>query len=174
MITKHFTVGQIVKPQGVKGEVKVRSFADDAERFHSLREVMLGDKEGPSDRARVSACRVQGDSVYLRLSGVNDRDQAEKLRGRYIWIDRSQAVPLGKDTYYLSDLIGCTVIDENGNTYGNIAEIIQTGSNDVYVVRSQSGDDLLLPALKSIVSRVDVEDGRVTVRAEEVVPYVEI
>ena len=174
MKTRYFTVGQIVKPQGVKGEVKVRSFADDPERFHSLHEVMLGDKEGPNDTAKVSACRVQGESVYLRMAGISDRDEAEKLRGRYLWIKRSQAVPLKKDTYYLSDLLDCAVVDENGHTYGTIAEVIQTGSNDVYVVRNADGGELLIPALKSIVSRVDVEDGRITVRAEEVAPYAEI
>ena len=174
MKTPYFTVGQIVKPQGIKGEVKVRSFADDPQRFHDLDEVMLGDEEGPADRARVKACRVQGESVYLYLAGVNDRDQAERLRGQYLWIERSQAVPLAEDTYYLSDLLGCAVMDESGHTYGSIADIIQTGSNDVYVVRSRDGDDILVPALKSIVSRVDIEKARVTVRAEEVAPYAEI
>jgi len=174
MKNPYFTVGQIVKPQGIKGEVKVRILTDDAERFHALHTVMLGDQEGPHDTARVNACRVQGESVYLQFSGVNDRDQAEKLRGRYIWIDRSQAVPLAKDTYYLSDLFGCAVVDENGHTYGAIADIIQTGSNDVYVIRGEDGDELLLPALKTIVSRVDVAENRITVRAEEVAPYVEI
>ena len=174
MKTPYFTVGQIVKPQGVKGEVKVRSLTDDPERFHDLSEVMLGDEEGPSDRTKVSACRVQGESVYLHLAGVGDRNQAESLRGRYLWINRGQAVPLEKDTYYLSDLLNCAVIDERGHTYGIIAEIIQTGSNDVYVVRPESGKDILVPALKSIVSRVDVDGGTVTVRAEEVAPYAEI
>lgn len=174
MKNPYFTVGQIVKPQGIKGEVKVRSFADDPKRFHSLHEVMLGDKEGPTDRTKVSSCRAQGDSVYLHIAGVNDRDGAEKLRGRYIWIQRSQAVTLTEDTYYLSDLLDCAVVDETGHVYGAIEEIIQTGSNDVYVIRPKDGGQLLIPALKSIVSRVDIEDGRVTVRAEEVAPYAEI
>jgi len=174
MITRYFTVGQIVKPQGIKGEVKVRSFADDPERFHSLKAVMLGDNKEPADRADVSTCRVQGGSVYLRLAGVDDRGQAEALRGRYIWIERSQAVPLKEDSYYMSDLIGCAVADENGHTYGAITQIIHTGSNDVYVVRPPEGDELLIPALKSIVSRVDIEENRITVRAEEVAPYAEI
>lgn len=174
MKTPYFTVGQIVKPQGIKGEIKVRILTDNAERFHDLNEVMLGDKEGPADKAKVSACRVQGDSVCLRLAGVDDRNQAETLRGRYIWIERGQAVPLAKDSYYLSDLLDCTVADETGHSYGVIAEIIQTGSNDVYVVRSTDGEELLIPALKSIVSRVDIEDRQVTVRAEEVAPYAEI
>ena len=174
MITRYFTVGQIVKPQGIKGEVKVRSFTDDPKRFHSLCDVMLGDQEGPADRTQVSACRVQGDSVYLRIAGVHDRDGAEKLRGRYIWIERSQAVSLETDTYYLSDLLDCAVVDETGHVYGTIEEVIQTGSNDVYVVRSKDGDELLIPALKSIVSRVDIEARQVAVRAEEVAPYAEI
>ena len=174
MKTPFFTVGQITKPQGIKGEVKVRSFADDPGRFHDLNAVMLGDEEGPQDTAEVKACRVQGESVYLRIAGINDRDQAEKLRGRYLWITRSQAVPLREDTYYLSDLIGCAVADETGRTYGTIAEVIQTGSNDVYVVRPDTGTDILIPAMKSIVSRVDIDNSLVTVRAEEVAPYVEI
>jgi len=174
MKTPFFTVGRIVKPQGIKGEVKVHPFAEDPERFHDLSQVLLGDEEGPSDTVTVSACRVQGDSVYLRFEGIYDRNQAERLRGLYIWIERAQAVPLAEDTYYLSDLIGCAVADETGRTYGTIAEVIQTGGNDVYVVRSEEGGDILIPALKSIISLVDIEDCRVTVRAEEVAPYVEI
>lgn len=174
MKNPYFTVGQIGRPQGVRGEVKVRSFSDSPERFRKLTGVMLGGGQGPEENAQVDACRILGDNVYLHFAGIDDRDRAETLRGRYIWIEREQAVPLADDTYYVSDLLDCAVVDEAGRRYGTIAEVIQTGSNDVYVVRPEVGKDILIPALKTVVSRVDIEGCRVTVRAEEVAPYAEI
>lgn len=174
MKNPYFTVGQIVKPQGIHGEVKVRCLSDDPERFHALTEVMLGGDIGPDQKAKVTGCRVSGDSVYLRLEGTNDRNQAEALRGKYLWIDRKQAVPLAQDTYFISDLIDCAVEDETGCVYGRIAEIIQTGSNDVYVVRTTDGRDMLIPALKTIVSRVDIDGSRIVVLAEAVAPYASV
>ncbi len=161
MLSEYLLIGEVLKPQGIKGLVKVRPDTDDPERFLDLTYVFVknGDVYTKTDVDEVS---VREDAVYLRLNGVTDRDVAEKQRGLMLYIDRANAVQLNENETFICDLIGCEVKDRQGNVLGKIKDVLQPGGNDVYVVKCRQGE-MLLPALLHIVIEVKTEEGFVTV-----------
>lgn len=116
---------------------------------------------------RIEGVRFHRGQVVVKLAGCGDADAAEAYRGAYISITRDQLVPLNKDSFFVFDLIGCEVLDESGERLGILVEVLETGSNDVYVVKpvaeNGAGGDLLIPALKSVVREVDVAKKRIVV-----------
>lgn len=161
MLSEYLLIGEVLKPQGIKGLVKVRPDTDDPERFADLEYVFV--KNGSSyEKAAVEDVSVREDAVYLRLNGVHDRDLAEKQRGTMLYIDRENAVQLAENETFICDLIGCEVRERNGNVLGKIKDVLQPGGNDVYVVKCSQGE-MLLPALLHIVIDVQAVDGYVTV-----------
>lgn len=110
--------------------------------------------------------RIDPDAVYLKIEGVTDRDKAEALRGKFICVDRENAVKLDKDTNFICDLIGCDAFDDEGNSIGTLSEVLQTGASDVYVFNSPNGT-CLVPALKRVVLDVDVEKKRILLSNEQ-------
>jgi 16S rRNA processing protein RimM len=149
------TVGRILAPQGVHGEVKVEPLTDFPERFDAGSVLWL---QGAP--VRVKRSRWQARGLYVVFDGIESRNEAEALRGAELKAPASMALP--EDTFYRDDLIGLKVCDEGGQLLGEIADIFSTGSNDVYVVKGSRGE-LLLPALEDVVKQVDLEGGRVTV-----------
>ena len=157
MLSSYLMIGEITKPQGVRGEVKVRPCTCDPGRFEGLETVYV--KEGEAYRPlRVSVTRLGDDAVYLRVENVADRDAAEKLRGTPLYIDRPHAVQLDEDTTFIADLYGLRGLDDTGRDLGTIVDVMQPGGNDVYVFRGPLGE-VLVPALKSVVLGVDLEKG---------------
>lgn len=151
------TVGQIVKTHGVKGEVKVYPLTDDIKRFRKLKKVYIDDIE-----KNITWCKLQADRVILKIEGIDTVEDAEKYKNKYIRINREDAVKLPKDSYFITDLIGCTVVDSNGKDLGKVFDVIKTGSNDVYWIKSPK--ELLIPALKDIVLSVDVESQSIVIK----------
>ncbi len=155
----YYRIGMIVRPHGVHGEMKLIPLTDDVNRFRRLHSAYLED--GSAHMAvDVRSVAVQPDAVFLGLSGVNTREEAEKLRGKYICVDRAHAVQLPPDTYFIADLIGCETFDSQGTAYGKITDVLQTGANDVYVIRGAK--ETLVPALKKVLKEVDIENKRIT------------
>ncbi len=152
----YLVIGEITKPQGVQGELKARPITCDPERFRGLEAVYLLEK-GQYVRRGVRVRSVSDEAVFFRMDGVETREDAEKMRGAALYIDREHAVRLGEDENFLVDLIGCEALDENGTVYGEIKDVLQPGGNDVYVIAGRRGE-ILVPALKSVVTRVDVEN----------------
>ena len=148
-------IGQAVKPQGVRGEIKVLPATDDVERFCDLENVFL-DEKGEICK-KVESARTREGFAYVKLEGVDDRDEAECLRGCSLYIDRAHAVPLPEGRYYISDLIGMRVEDETGAELGRLSDVMQAGGNDVYEVAG--GRTFRFPALKRVLKSVDVENG---------------
>ncbi|MGI6201630.1 MAG: ribosome maturation factor RimM [Christensenellales bacterium] len=167
----YLCIGVIVKAQGIKGEVKVQPLTDDPQRFAALETVYRDDRGARS--LQVRSARAAGGWAYLKIAGVDDRDAAEALRGTRLYVDRAHAVHLAADTYFIADLIGCDVVDLEGAPLGEIADVLQPGGNDVYVVKGSAGERLI-PAIRQVVRAVDVAAGVVTVDAamlkEEEVP----
>ncbi|HET9017901.1 MAG TPA: ribosome maturation factor RimM [Thermomicrobiaceae bacterium] len=155
------SIGVIAGPQGVQGAVRMSVWTQFPERIPTFRRVYLDDEPEPR---RVRSARVQRGIAVLMLEGVETRDAADALRGTVVRIDRSQAAPLGEDEYYHFQLIGLDVVDEAGNRLGTLKEILETGANDVYVVRADDGTELLFPALKNVVLSVDLGERRIVVR----------
>ncbi len=161
MLSEYLLIGQVLKPQGIKGLVKVRPDTDNPERFLDLEYVYV--KKGEVyEKVKVDEVSVRDDAVYLRLDGVQDRDVAEKQRDTMLYIDRANAVELAENETFICDLIGCEVKDREGNVLGKIKDVLQPGGNDVYVVKCKQGE-MLLPALLHIVIDVQTEKGFVTV-----------
>ncbi|MGI6150513.1 MAG: ribosome maturation factor RimM [Christensenellales bacterium] len=165
-MTKYLRIGLVLKPQGIKGELKVLPLTDDPRRFTQLKEIYLeGAKGGYEKRALLSA-NVREDAVYCAISGVEDRNAAETLRNRYLCVDRENAVKLSKDRYFVCDIIGCSVWDSSGNPLGILEEVLQTGANDVYAIRQENGKSVLVPALKKLLVLVDIDEKRIVLDAE--------
>ena len=161
MLTEYLLIGEVLRPQGVKGLVKVRPDTDDPERFYELNQVYLksGEEYSPIPVADVS---VREDGVYLRLNDIQDRNEAEKQRGWLLYIDRAHARKLRENETFICDLIGCRVMDSKGTELGKVTDVLQPGGNDVYVIKTPRGE-MLLPALKHVIPSVDVEKGIITV-----------
>ena len=151
----YLCIGEILRPRGVAGEVKVKPITDNPERFLDLEEIYL--KPDGQSPARVVSARVDPDSVAMKIEGVTTRDEAEKLRGALIYVSRANAVKLPEDTNFIVDLIGCRGRDDRGRDFGTLVDVLQPGGNDVYVFHGPLGE-VLVPALKRAVLSVDIEE----------------
>ena len=149
-----FTIGKIVNTQGVRGEMRIMPHTDDPSRFELLNELKL--KSGSSyDVYEILGIRYHKNFVLVKLKGIDDMTAAEKLKGREIVIEDHEALPLDEDEYYIRDLFGVEVY-ENDVKIGEIKDVFPTGSNDVYVVKREGKRDLLLPAIKSCLLNIDI------------------
>lgn len=157
MLSSYLAIGEITKPQGVRGEVKLRPITCDPGRFEGLEQAFFrkGNEYVPF---RMQVTRMAPDAVFLMVEGVANRDQAEKLRGEMVYIDRAHAVELDEDSTFLCDLMGLVGRDDAGRELGKIVDVMQPGGNDVYVFQGPLGE-VLVPALKSVVKKVDLEAG---------------
>lgn len=152
-------IGEILRPHGVAGEVKVYPLTTDARRFAKLKNVVISG--GPGKRSiEIRGARLADGFVYLHLQGIDSMDEAEKLRGFKIYIDRAEVPPLEEGWYYF-ELEGMQVF-EAGVCLGTLVQILETGANDVYVVRGDKGE-ICVPALKNVVINVDVPGRRMDV-----------
>ncbi len=161
MLSEYLLIGQVLRPQGIKGLVKVRPDTDDPERFLDLKSLYIKVGEAYQEIS-VEDISVREDGVYLRLNGVADRTAAERQRGLMLYVDRAHAVQLGENETFICDLIGCRVMDLQGNELGTLTDVLQPGGNDVYVIKTPKGE-MLLPALRHVIPTVDVKQGIVTV-----------
>ena len=157
MLSQYLMIGEITKPQGVRGEVKVRPCTCDPGRFEGLKTVYI-EKDGGYAPLGIRVNRLGGDAVFMNVDGVNDRDAAEALRGTALYIDREHAVELDEDSTFLCDLYGLHGISDDGRDLGKLTDVLQPGGNDVYVFNGPLGE-VLVPALKSVVAKVDLEAG---------------
>lgn len=155
-------LGQIVTAVGIKGEVKVDPYTDVLERFEQIDSLLVESKP-----AEIRGVRYMKGKVILRLSGVEDRNAAETLRGKYLYIDRENMWEMPEDTYLVKDLLGMTAVDEAGNPVGRVTNVILNGAQDLYEIEKESGAKFLLPAVGEFVRQVDLEKRRMTIRLIE-------
>ncbi|NLM44190.1 MAG: 16S rRNA processing protein RimM [Clostridiales bacterium] len=153
---EYITIGQIVNTHGIKGEVKVYPLTDNIKRFDLVKQVYI-DEDNELITLDVINVKYLKNMVIIRFKGINDVDSAETLRNKYIKVHRKDTVKLPKDSYLICDLIGLKVMTESGEVLGKVAEILKTGSNDVFVVRSEN-KEILIPGLKSIFKKIDIEN----------------
>ncbi|MDD3437972.1 MAG: ribosome maturation factor RimM [Clostridiaceae bacterium] len=162
---EYLSIGQIINTHGLRGAVKVYPLTDDISRFKKLKEVYVEENDGIV-KYKVESVKFLSSAVAVKLKGIDSEEAANKLRGFYIKVDRKSAVKLPKDTYFICDLIDLEVYDEKGLLLGTVKDVLQTGSNDVYVIES-SGKDILIPALKDIVKKIDLENKKILVEMPE-------
>ncbi len=158
-------IGRITRPHGVRGEVGVAVYTDTPERFEWLTEVYVSSDVDDSDPvlAQVEHVRYHRELVLLKLVDYPDRTAAEALRGLWVLVPRAAAVPLEEGEYYLYQLMGLTVVTTQGETLGQLVDILETGANHVFVVQGDRGE-LLLPDIPEVVQVIDFTTHLMTIQ----------
>lgn len=155
-------IGVISSTHGIKGEVKVFPTTDDVNRFKKLKEVYL-DTGKERLTLHPESVKFFKQFVILKFKEFNNINEIEQYRNKSLLVDRQNAVKLRKDEYFIADLIGLTVMTDEDEKLGVLKDVLQTGANDVYIVETEEGKEVLLPAIKECVLKVDVEAGEVLV-----------
>jgi 16S rRNA processing protein RimM len=163
MPTDFLAIGRVLRPHGVRGELLLETLTDFPEHLDLVDTVYLGEPAQPHPLA--GARRHRG-RLLIRLAGCLDRDAAEAFRGQLVQIRQADVPPPPPGRYYQHQIIGLSVITDEGEALGDVAEILETGANDVYVVNGPSGE-VLLPALQSVIRQIDLEAKRMTVHLPE-------
>ena len=163
-MTDNVTIGKIVAPHGVRGDVRILPFTDFPDRFLNMKNVLLED----GSQLTIEKAKRHKQFILLKFKGIDDMDAAEKLRNLALQVKREDAVPLPEGSYYIFDIVGLSVYTEAGELLGKVTNVLETGSNDVYVVdRPDEKQALLIPALKKVVTNIDVSGGRIVVKLQE-------
>ena len=155
---EYLSVGIVLRPQGLKGEIKVKALTDDPKRFDTLQKLFLQNKGTPLHPLELQICSRRYDKgfVYLKLSGYETIESVEPLRNQELWISRNMVRKLPKFSYLIPDLLDCRVETIDGEYLGELSQVLETGANDVYVIRGGTRGEVLIPALKKVVTHVDI------------------
>ena len=159
---KRVTIGKVGAAHGIHGEMRIIPLTDFTERFASMKEVMVGD-----ELLHIESCKYHKQYVLLKFREYPIRENAMRLTGKLLTVDRSEAAPLAEGEYYTFDIIGLTVYDVKGKELGRVENVLRTGSNDVYQARRLDGGELLIPALKAVVKEIDIAGGRMVIDMPE-------
>ncbi len=162
----HVLIGEIVGVHGIKGTNKLRSYGESLSVFSSGSSVLVRDRRGRETRCEICWVKPHTGTPLILFKGIANRDQAKELIGAELFIPQSELPDLDEDTYYWHDLIGIEVYTTAGEFLGRIESIIETGSNDVYVVKSNE-KEVLIPALESVVLDIDLTHKRMKVDLPE-------
>lgn len=163
---KQVLIGKIQGTHGIRGQLRVVPFAGDASSISQLQSVLVKAPSGALEPFSVASAKAHGKRVILTLKPFDNINQVLHLVGREIWADHAALPELPSDEFYWSDLLGLKVETEEGEELGELVDIIETGSNDVYVVK-KDGRELLIPALEDVVLAVDLNQNRMTVSLPE-------
>lgn len=155
-------VGIISSTHGIRGQVKIYPTTDDVRRFDDLKTVILKAK-GTEQTLHVEAVQYFKQFVIVKFKEYNNINDVEQYKNAELFVTREDAVPLEEDEYFIADLIGLIVETDEGQMLGEVADVIQTGANDVYVVRTAEEKELLLPAIRDCVRSVDMKNGKITI-----------
>ena len=149
-------VGVITQTHGVRGEVKVFPTTDDVNRFKKLKQVIL-DTGKETMPLEIQSVKFFKQFVILKFKGIDNINDIEKYKRCSLYVTREHAVPLEEDEYFIADMIGMEVCTEDGNIFGTLKDVIETGANDVYVIESAEHGEVLVPAIKECTRSVDIE-----------------
>ncbi|MCR5274848.1 MAG: ribosome maturation factor RimM [Clostridiales bacterium] len=164
----YLVIGKIGGAHGVRGEVKIIPLTDDVRRFSSLKEcLILDDRERVKETKEVEKARVDDTRTLVKFKGIDDRDEVGKLTGFYIAVSREDAVKLPEGRYFIADLIGLKVFDDERGELGTIKDIINSGASDIIIVKRKGKNELLIPYLNAIVYEVDIAGGTMKVKLPE-------
>lgn len=153
---KYLRVGVITSTHGVHGEVKVYPTTDDVRRFDYLKDVVLDTKKGYME-LQVTGVKYFKNMVILRFKQFDNVDQVIPYKGMDLLVTRENAVPLEEGEYFIVDMVGCKIITDEGEDFGELVDVMQTGANDVYVVKTHEGKEVLLPAIDECVLEKNIE-----------------
>jgi 16S rRNA processing protein RimM len=159
---ERLTIGQVVGAFGVHGELKVQIETDFPERFKTLKRVFIG-----ADEWEVEQGRPHKDMVLIKLKGVDTPEHAQTFARHSVEVALSDAVPLPAGKFFLYQIIGLHVETIEGETLGDVTQVLRTGANDVYIVTAANGKEILLPAIPQVIKQIDVEHGKMIVELME-------
>ena len=151
----YLTVGFLRRPHGLQGEIIMDLHTDFPERMKRGRKLFVGEAHQP---LTLTSVRPHQNGLLVKFKGIETPDEAGKLRNTWVYIQAKDAPALPQGQIYQHELLGFQVVDEEGNPLGELVEIIETGANDVYVVRSEAGKEILLPAIPAVI--LDMDAGR--------------
>lgn len=155
-------VGVITTTHGIRGEVKVFPTTDDVSRFKKLKRVLLDTgKEHMS--LEVSGVKFFKNLVILKFKGIDNINDIEKYKGKGLFVTRENAVLLEENEYFIADLIGLKAVSDEGEDLGRVIDVLQTGANDIYVIHKKGEDDILVPAIKDCIKKVDFDENVITI-----------
>lgn len=157
---EYLAVGRILRPHGVRGGLRVSTVSALIHSLHPSGQVFFGPEKDPGI---VRAFRAHGSDFLLFIEGCDDRSTAEKWRGQVLYVRFEETEPLPEGVYYHWQIVGLEVFTEEGERLGKVVEILETGANDVYIVRDASDKECLLPAIESVIVEVDLEKSRMVV-----------
>jgi 16S rRNA processing protein RimM len=161
-VSAYYRIGLIARTHGVHGAVKLDPLTDDVGRFRGLTEA-FAELHGTYTPVQLCVQSVSPDAVIVKIAGYDTPEAANALRGGYLCVDRAHAVKLPENSYFVADLIGCDTFDTDGNAYGKLTNVYETGANDVYEI---AHGKLMVPALRRVLHEVDVDAGRITFDAD--------
>ena len=159
-------VGVISSTHGVRGEVKVFPTTDDVKRFKKLKKVILdtGKEQLPLE---IEGVKFFKQFVIMKFRGIDNINDIEKYKGKSLSVDREHAVKLKKDEYFIADMIGMDVFTEDGELFGALKDVMETGANDVYIIEMSDGKEVLVPAIKQCILDVDIENRKMVIHLLE-------
>lgn len=161
-----YLVGRVIKPRGLKGELKVKIITSFPGHFEKLESLFVKQKDIWQAYSVIQA-KLSGRFVYLKFKDVNSVEQAEQLRNAELGIEQQQLVELEQDEYYVHDLIGLQVFDEQDLLLGTLTDVETYPGNDVYVVQAEDGREYLIPAIQKVIKQVNIKTNRLTIHVME-------
>ena len=161
-----FEIGKVAGTHGLKGTLRVFPTTEDPSRFELLKQIIV-ENRGKQETFQIEKIAYHKKFVLVTLKELKDINEAELYKGASIWIPEEQALPLEENEYYMRDLYGLNVVTESGEELGILADIYETGANDVYAVRKEGQKDLLIPAIKQCIVSVDIANRKMVVKLLE-------
>lgn len=161
LMENRIEIGNIAGGHGLKGEIKVYPFTDNPANLLKTEYFYLNEK-----KMKVTSSKLSGRFVVFCFDEIKSREEADTLKNTLLYIDRVDAAPLEEDSFYIRDLIGCVVFN-GANRIGELQDVLQTGANDVYSIRTDEGEEILLPAVKSVISSIDIVNKRIDAAVPE-------
>jgi len=158
----YLRVGIISTTHGIRGEVKVFPTTDDVNRFNDLKNILL-DTGKELITLEIEGIKFFKNTAILKFKGIDNINDIEKYRGKDLLVSRENAVKLEKDEYFIYDLIDSEVFTDEGTKLGILTEIMTSAANDVYIVKTAEGKEILLPSIKECILDVDAENKKITV-----------
>ena len=159
-------VGVISSTHGIRGEVKVFPTTDDPDRFRKLKQVIL-DTGREQKSLEIEGVKFFKQFVILKFKDIDNINDIEKYKGKSLYVTREHAVKLKKDEYFIADMIGMDVFTEDGELFGALKDVMETGANDVYIIEMSDGKEVLVPAIKQCILDVDIENRKMVIHLLE-------
>ena len=159
-------IGQIVNTFGIKGFVKVNPFVDDILRFDDLEKVYIR-RNKEIKELQVEEVKYHKNMVLVKFKGVDKVEDAELLRNFYLEVDRENAIELEEGEYFIADLLGMNVLTEENEKLGKLEDIFNAGSSDIYVVKTDEGKQILLPAISEVIKEINLKENKIIVHLLE-------